>query len=623
MSDHLSEQQIERYAGRSLTAVELLTADEHLAECAECREKARASAGLSTGASSLHAGLTTPDVEEPEHPDYEQLEGYVDGTLGAVDREIVEGHLEFCESCAADVAELRPFRDVLAVFPEKEYSPATVAQSSRYAGKPNSPRVTREPSLKPSGASRHVWPPAVRFAPAFAMAVGLVIGAVLVWHFHDVHEYAPSAQLAQVTPEAPSSAMPTPLKPAQPPSSTATDEPQPVRTPPPPKSTAAEPLPPTRQAPSSISALPLRPEPAPSTPMASSVEPAPISPQSSAAPRSGGIGGFGGGAGRGALKAPSTVITIHAGTANNSSGLSTYYDQTSAGGASGVAGPRAMTPLTQNQEASALQAPVNADAATVAPAVPSTTGVIDGATKAPASDTTPPGPAYSVGAGFRSAPPVANIVVPKSALVLPGSAAAAKAQVPDDVRQALVSGHLNLDTPEIRELTGAGESMDLLVIALPGFMPTSPVSTAVLSDRPEFTWQSSRVATAYQVSIADADGTVAVSPVLDTTYWTPDQPLPRGVLLRWQVTSIRNDTKLQTVPAGGARFRVLDADRSRQIEDAEKTYADQPAVLGVIFAQAGMLDDAERDFAQALAYAPSDAAVSSLLAEVKSVRGLR
>src|SRR5437016_5403907 len=125
MSEHLTQQQIEQYASRKpgTSASELLDLDEHLAGCVECRTKALTASGLSPTSISMPPA----EDDDPGHLEHELLAGYVDGTLGAVDKEIVEGHLEFCPSCVAEVAELRTFRSVLATQADKSYSPDPAA----------------------------------------------------------------------------------------------------------------------------------------------------------------------------------------------------------------------------------------------------------------------------------------------------------------------------------------------------------------------------------------------------------------------------------------------------------------------------------------------------------------
>jgi hypothetical protein len=63
-------------------------------------------------------GLTEGVAAVPgdaDHPGYEELEAFVDGRLGAVEREIVESHVAICSQCAEDLSDLRATSDALKV----------------------------------------------------------------------------------------------------------------------------------------------------------------------------------------------------------------------------------------------------------------------------------------------------------------------------------------------------------------------------------------------------------------------------------------------------------------------------------------------------------------------------
>lgn len=107
MSDHLSTQLLERYRQRRLEAAELLALDDHLATCAACRERLREMKPRSVALSALRASLQAADQTAPAHLLHEQLLAYAEGRLDAADRELAEGHLEFCPRCAAQAQELR------------------------------------------------------------------------------------------------------------------------------------------------------------------------------------------------------------------------------------------------------------------------------------------------------------------------------------------------------------------------------------------------------------------------------------------------------------------------------------------------------------------------------------
>lgn len=122
MAEHISSQLMDAYQKRTLAARELISVDRHLAVCADCRAQLTRLRDWSATASALQqefiGGVTASD-----HPEHDQMNAYVDGTLDEVDEEIVEGHLEVCASCAGVARDLRAFKQQLAATPAQ---PATV-----------------------------------------------------------------------------------------------------------------------------------------------------------------------------------------------------------------------------------------------------------------------------------------------------------------------------------------------------------------------------------------------------------------------------------------------------------------------------------------------------------------
>lgn len=96
----------DRLRRRELPAAELLAALRHMSACPACSVLAEES--FHGDVAALHEALRS--ATPTEHPDPEQeLIPYVDGTADAATREIVEGHLEECDLCRAEVADLRAF----------------------------------------------------------------------------------------------------------------------------------------------------------------------------------------------------------------------------------------------------------------------------------------------------------------------------------------------------------------------------------------------------------------------------------------------------------------------------------------------------------------------------------
>jgi hypothetical protein len=132
----------------------------------------------------------------------------------------------------------------------------------------------------------------------------------------------------------------------------------------------------------------------------------------------------------------------------------------------------------------------------------------------------------------------------------------------------------------------------------PGFQPLLPLATAVETDRPTFEWTHVPGATVYVVSVFDLDfDQVAESPPLVATRWRPDAPLARGRTYVWQVRASRADGEIvaPAPPAPEARFHVLSPTEAARLVGVRGRYRDFHLVLGVLLAEAGALDEAERE----------------------------
>jgi anti-sigma factor RsiW len=108
MSEHLSQNQLAGYSGRTLEPQELLAVDGHLASCDVCHKR------LTGVLADVAKPALTPSLEfheEPFHLDYDQyLEPYVDGKANDIDREIVDSHVAFCSRCADELKDLLAFK---------------------------------------------------------------------------------------------------------------------------------------------------------------------------------------------------------------------------------------------------------------------------------------------------------------------------------------------------------------------------------------------------------------------------------------------------------------------------------------------------------------------------------
>lgn len=166
-------------------------------------------------------------------------------------------------------------------------------------------------------------------------------------------------------------------------------------------------------------------------------------------------------------------------------------------------------------------------------------------------------------------------------------------------------------------LRGGGEQSGL------PFQLLAPLGVVIESDRPTFRWRPLAGAESYSVTVTDDHlDEVAASGPLTATAWRVPRPLARGRVYSWQVTAHKRDGQAVTspvLPAPPAKFQVLAQKRLRELLAARKLYPDSHLTLGVLYAQAGLLDDAAREF-EALARANPRADVArKLLGEVRAL----
>lgn len=155
------------------------------------------------------------------------------------------------------------------------------------------------------------------------------------------------------------------------------------------------------------------------------------------------------------------------------------------------------------------------------------------------------------------------------------------------------------------------------------FALLSPTGSVVRAERPQFRWQPLEGASSYVVTIYDSNfNKVAASPALTKTEWTPASPLERGNLYTWQVTVMKEGKEVTSPapPAPEARFRVLDRAKAEELTRVEQSAPDSHLARGVHYAQAGLLEDAEREFQSLLAANPKSQVARNLLDNVRALR---
>lgn len=158
------------------------------------------------------------------------------------------------------------------------------------------------------------------------------------------------------------------------------------------------------------------------------------------------------------------------------------------------------------------------------------------------------------------------------------------------------------------------------------FPLVGPLGTVVRDQQPTLRWEPLAGARSYTVKIVTADGSndkVADSGKLAGTEWTATKPLTRGKTYYWEVEAEVADGSLvvsPVVPAPDAKFRVLDSAAADELERAEREQASSHLLLGSLYAKAGLLDDAEREFRLLARANPKSPAVRRLLESVRRLK---
>jgi hypothetical protein len=151
-----------------------------------------------------------------------------------------------------------------------------------------------------------------------------------------------------------------------------------------------------------------------------------------------------------------------------------------------------------------------------------------------------------------------------------------------------------------------------------------PFREVVTTDRPTLKWRPVEGATAYVAGVYDlALNEVVVSDRQEQTEWTVPRPLKRGRTYVWQLKVTRSGvvTRLPAAGAPDARFKVLEASRLDAIERARQGHGDSHLLMGVLYADAGLLADAEREIEQLAQANPRSEVAQRLLRGIKSARG--
>ena len=153
------------------------------------------------------------------------------------------------------------------------------------------------------------------------------------------------------------------------------------------------------------------------------------------------------------------------------------------------------------------------------------------------------------------------------------------------------------------------------------FSVASPYSTLISDDQPTFRWTALNGASSYIVSVYDANlNLIETSEPLSKTQWLIPSRLNRGVVYTWVVAALKEGKEIlaPTLPAR-AEFKVIEQSEWTKLRNLIQN-TQSGAARGVLYAKAGLLDDAERELRAHLNHHSADESAIKLLKTIKSWR---
>lgn len=158
------------------------------------------------------------------------------------------------------------------------------------------------------------------------------------------------------------------------------------------------------------------------------------------------------------------------------------------------------------------------------------------------------------------------------------------------------------------------------------FSVIEPVGKVLMTDRPTFRWSPMKGATTYVVEVYDSEfNLVRASPQLTNNSWAAPQSLSRGKVYAWQVKAIKDGQEFThpRPPAPQARFRILDQAKANQLAKAKRAYPSSHLTLGLLYAEAGLLSEAERELRLLRKANPGSEIARSLLIQIQALQRRR
>jgi hypothetical protein len=154
------------------------------------------------------------------------------------------------------------------------------------------------------------------------------------------------------------------------------------------------------------------------------------------------------------------------------------------------------------------------------------------------------------------------------------------------------------------------------------FSVIEPAGTVLMIDRPTFRWSPMEGATGYVVEVYDSKfNLVVTSPQLTSRSWAAPA-LSRGKVYAWQVKAIKDGREFSSPrpPAPQARFRILDRAKANELAKTRRAYPSSHLVLGLLYAEAGLLKEAEQELRALQKANPGSEIARGLLSQVQALR---
>ena len=152
------------------------------------------------------------------------------------------------------------------------------------------------------------------------------------------------------------------------------------------------------------------------------------------------------------------------------------------------------------------------------------------------------------------------------------------------------------------------------------FSILAPAAVVLMSDRPAFRWSRFEGASGYVVEVYNEQfERVMASPEITTVSWTATQSLPRGRVYSWQVKAVKDgqEVTVPRPPAPQAKFRVIDQGKMNEIVRAKRAYGSSHLTLALLYAEAGLLNEAEQELRMLQRANPQSEIVRKLLRQVR------